>query len=90
MSSQDAVLHSLLSIAGHGDHIVSSATHLHEDALSRGLPQHGIGVTFVEPLAANFASAIRRTTKAIYADAGADIRAVAALARGYGIPLILT
>ena len=89
MTRQEAVLQSILSIAGAGDHIVSSSALIENDTLAQALPKHGVGVTFVDPAAAHIASAIRQTTKAIYTEAGLDLRAIAALARGHGIPLIV-
>lgn len=99
-SGQAAVATALLTVAGAGDHIVSS-THIYEG--SRGLflenlARLGIETTFIDDIAEPDAwrSAIRPNTRALFAESLAnarndvlDIAAVSAVADESAIPLII-
>lgn len=99
-SGQAAVVTALLTVAGAGDHIVSS-THIYEG--SRGLfldnlARLGIETTFVDDIADPDAwrSAIRPNTRALFAESIAnarndilDIATVSAVADESAIPLIV-
>lgn len=99
-SGQAAVATALLTVAGAGDHIVSS-THIYEG--SRGLfldnlARLDIETTFIDDIADPDAwrSAIRPNTRALFAESIAnarndvlDIAAVAAIADESAIPLII-
>lgn len=99
-SGQAAVATALLSVAGAGDHIVSS-THIYEG--TRGLfldnlSRLGIETTFVDDIRDPEAwrAAIRPGTRALFAESIAnarndllDVRAVSAVADDAAIPLIV-
>jgi len=99
-SGQAAVATALLTVAGAGDHIVSS-THIYEG--SRGLfldnlARLDIETTFVDDIADPDAwrSAIRPNTRALFAESLAnarndvlDIAAIAAIADESAVPLII-
>lgn len=99
-SGQAAVVTALLSVAGAGDHIVSS-THIYEG--SRGLfldnlARLGIETTFVDDIGDVDAwrDAIRPNTRALFAESIAnarndvlDIAAISAIADDSAIPLIV-
>ncbi|MFK0401350.1 O-acetylhomoserine aminocarboxypropyltransferase/cysteine synthase family protein [Microbacterium sp. NPDC090225] len=99
-SGQAAVVTALLTVAGAGDHIVSS-THIYEG--SRGLfldnlSRLGIETTFVDDIADPDAwrDAIRPNTRALFAESIAnarndilDIAAVSAVADESAIPLVV-
>ncbi|WP_314647171.1 PLP-dependent transferase [uncultured Microbacterium sp.] len=99
-SGQAAVVTALLTVAGAGDHVVSS-THIYEG--SRGLfldnlARLGIETTFVDDIADPDAwrSAIRPNTRALFAESISnarndvlDIAAVAAVADESAVPLIV-
>jgi O-acetylhomoserine (thiol)-lyase len=98
-SGQAANIFSILNLAKAGDHIVASAslyggTH---SAFTHTVPRLGITVTLVDPSkAANFRSAIRENTKAIFAETIGnpkvdvlDFEAVGEIAREAKVPLIV-
>jgi len=99
-SGQAAETLAVLTLAGAGDHIVSSASLYGGtyNLLRHTLPRFGIQVTFVDDpddLAA-WAAAIRPNTKALFAETLGnprgnvlDIRAVADTAHAAGVPLIV-
>ncbi len=89
----------LLTILRAGDHLVAAST-LYGGSFSQfsvTFEQFGIECTFVEPdEPANFAAAIRPTTRAIFAETIAnprlnvlDIEAVAGIAHAHGLPLVI-
>jgi O-acetylhomoserine (thiol)-lyase len=98
-SGQAAVVYSVLSIAGAGDHIVSSASLYGGtySAFAHTLPKLGIEVTLVDPSdPENFRRAITPKTKALFAETIGnpkvdvlDLEPVAAVAREAKIPLIV-
>ncbi|MFJ2377628.1 bifunctional o-acetylhomoserine/o-acetylserine sulfhydrylase [Streptomyces sp. NPDC087769] len=99
-SGQAAETLALLTLAGAGDHIVSS-TSLYGgtyNLLRHTLPRFGIEVSFVDDPddTAAWAAAIRPNTKALFAETLGnprgdvlDIRAVADTAHAAGVPLIV-
>ncbi|WEK59653.1 MAG: PLP-dependent transferase [Candidatus Microbacterium colombiense] len=99
-SGQAAVVTAFLTVAGAGDHIVSS-THIYEGTrglLLDNLARLGIETTFIDEIADPEAwrSAIRPNTRAFFAESIAnarndilDISAVSAIADAAAIPLIV-
>lgn len=99
-SGQAAVATALLTVAGAGDHIVSS-THVYEGTralLLDNLARLGIETTFVDDIAdpAVWRSAVRPNTRALFAESVSnarndilDVAAVAAVADEHAIPLIV-
>lgn len=99
-SGQAAVVTALLTVAGAGDHIVSS-THIYEGTrglLLDNLARLGIETTFVDDIGDPevWRSAIRPNTRALFAESIAnarndilDIRAVSAVGDAAAIPLIV-
>ncbi|WP_295011382.1 O-acetylhomoserine aminocarboxypropyltransferase/cysteine synthase family protein [uncultured Microbacterium sp.] len=99
-TGQAAVATALLTVAGAGDHIVSSA-HIYEGSrglLVDNLARLGIETTFVEDIADPDAwrAAIRPSTRALFAESIAnarndvlDVSAIAAVADAAAIPLIV-
>lgn len=98
-SGQAAETLAILNIAGAGDHIVSSAS-LYGGTYNlfrHTLPKMGIEATFVDPSNPdNFRKAITEKTRLIFAETLGnpkndmlDIEAVAHIAHGAGIPLII-
>ncbi|WP_217183736.1 O-acetylhomoserine aminocarboxypropyltransferase/cysteine synthase family protein [Streptomyces sp. AC495_CC817] len=99
-SGQAAVATALLTVAGAGDHIVSS-THIYEG--TRGLfldnlARLGIETTFIDDIAdpSAWLSAIRPNTRALFAESIAnarndilDIAAISAVGDEFAIPLIV-
>lgn len=98
-SGQAAETMALFTLLKAGDHLVSSSslyggTHT---LFKNVFPRHGIDVTFVAQAdPANFARAIRPTTKCLYAETIGnpegdvlDIEAVAAIAHSHKIPLVI-
>nr|WP_314841577.1 PLP-dependent transferase [uncultured Microbacterium sp.] len=99
-SGQAAVVTALLTVAGAGDHIVSS-THIYEGTrglLLDNLARLGIETTFVDdvtdPLA--WRAAVRPNTRALFAESIAnarndllDIAAIADVADAFAVPLIV-
>jgi O-acetylhomoserine (thiol)-lyase len=98
-SGQAAVIYSILNLAQAGDHIVSAASLYGGtyNAFVHTLPRFGITVTLVDPAKPEaFSAAIRPNTKAIFAESVGnpkvdvlDIQAIADVAHGAGIPLIV-
>ena len=99
-SGQAAVVTALLTVAGAGDHIVSS-THIYEGTrglLLDNLARLGIETTFIDDIAdpGAWRGAIRPTTRALFGESIAnarndilDISAVSAVADEFAIPLIV-
>lgn len=98
-SGQAAITYSILNIAGPGDEIVSS-TNLYGgtyNLFAVTLKKLGIDVKFVDPRdPENFRRAITARTKALFAETIGnprvdvlDIKAVAKVAHGAGVPLII-
>lgn len=98
-SGQAAEMLSLLNIAHAGDEILSAAS-LYGGTYNLfhyTFPKMGIGVKFVDPSAPeNFRKAITKKTKAVFAESignpkldTLDLRAVADIAHGAGIPLVI-
>ncbi len=98
-SGQAAETLALLNIAHSGDEILSSAS-LYGGTYNLfhyTFPKMGIGVKFVDPAdPENFRKAITKKTKAIFAESignpkldTLDLRAVADIAHGAGIPLVI-
>ncbi len=98
-SGQAAATLALLNIAHTGDEILSSAS-LYGGTYNLfhyTFPKMGIAVKFVDPSdPANFRKAITKKTKAIFSESignpkldTLDIRAVADIAHGAGIPLVI-
>jgi O-acetylhomoserine (thiol)-lyase len=99
-SGQAAVATALLTVAGAGDHIVSS-THVYEGSrglLLDNLSRLGIETTFIDNISDpdEWRSAIRPNTRALFAESVAnarndilDIAAVGAVADESAIPLIV-
>ncbi|MDR6868379.1 O-acetylhomoserine (thiol)-lyase [Microbacterium resistens] len=99
-SGQAAVSTALLTVAGAGDHIVSS-THVYEGTrglLADSLARLGIQTTFIDDIADPQAwrSAIRPNTRALFAESIAnarndvlDVAAIARVADEAAIPLIV-
>src|SRR5215472_9239844 len=98
-SGQAAQFLAITSLAGPGDHIVASSTlyggtYTQFDVSFRRL---GIDITFVEPDdPENFRKALKPNTKALYGETLAnprmnilDIEAVAKIAHGAGVPLVI-
>ncbi|MEK8129213.1 homocysteine synthase [Paenibacillus filicis] len=98
-SGQAAITYAILNIASSGDEIVSSASLYGGtyNLLSQTLAKLGIKVIFVDPSdPENFRSALTDKTKAIFGETIGnprgdvlDVEAVAAIAHGHGIPLIV-
>lgn len=98
-SGQAAITYSILNIAGSGDEIVSAASLYGGtyNLFSTTLPKLGITVKFVDPSdPENFRAAITDRTKAVFAETIGnpkgdiiDLAAVAAIAHGHGVPLIV-
>lgn len=98
-SGQAANVYALLNVASAGDHIVSSSSLYGGtyNALAHTLPKFGISVSlvdFADPQAV--AAAVRPNTKALFAETIGnpkidvlDIERYAAIARDFGIPLIV-
>ncbi|ALX66869.1 O-acetylhomoserine aminocarboxypropyltransferase/cysteine synthase family protein [Microbacterium sp. XT11] len=99
-SGQAAIATALLTVAGAGDHIVSS-THIYEGTrglLLDNLSRLGIETTFVDDIADGdeWRAAIRPNTRALFGESIAnarndvlDIAAVSAIGDEYAIPLIV-
>jgi O-acetylhomoserine (thiol)-lyase len=98
-SGMAAVSHSILNLAGTGDHIVVSP-YLYGgtyDLFKSVLPQWGIGFSLADSLdPEDFAAVIQPNTKALFIEsianpttAIADIQALADLAHSHDIPLIV-
>ncbi|MFF5626400.1 O-acetylhomoserine aminocarboxypropyltransferase/cysteine synthase family protein [Microbacterium sp. NPDC012755] len=99
-SGQAAVAVALLTVAGAGDHIVSSA-HIYEGTrglLVDNLARLGIETTFIDDIGDPDAwrAAIRPTTRALFAESIAnarndilDIAAIAAIGDEHAVPLIV-
>lgn len=99
-ASGTAAIHSaIVTLASHGDHLVSAAnlyggTYTMFDAI---LPQFGISTTFVDPHdAAAFDKAVTEKTRAIFVEAignpaldMVDLDAVSAVAKKHKLPLIV-
>jgi cystathionine beta-lyase/cystathionine gamma-synthase len=98
-SGMAAISLTLLSLAGEGDHLVSSrhlygATRLFMD---RELPRRGVGVTYVDPAEEGaWEEAVRPTTRLVYLEMPTnptlrvfDPRTAAAAARQAGVPLVM-
>ncbi len=98
-SGTSAIHYVILTIAGQGDEIVSAnnlygGTYTMFDAI---LPQLGINVKFVDPRnPKNFEKAITKKTKLLYIETignpvldFTDIKAVADIAHGHGLPLVV-
>ena len=94
-----AQMTALLTLAQHGDHIVASRT-LYGGTFSQfavTFAQFGIDTTFVHPDdPEEFRRALRPNTKVLYAETIGnpqlnvlDIAAVASIARGAGVPLVI-
>ncbi|WP_159881729.1 homocysteine synthase [Paenibacillus puerhi] len=98
-SGQAAITYSILNIASAGDEIVSSASLYGGtyNLFAQSLPKLGIKVIFVDPSdPENFRRVLTDKTKAIFGETIGnprgdvlDIEAVAAIAHGHGIPLIV-
>ncbi|MEA4847650.1 MAG: homocysteine synthase [Clostridiaceae bacterium] len=98
-SGSAAVTYSILNIASAGDNIVSASTLYGGtyNLFGQTLPKLGIKTTFVDPDdPENFRKAIDKDTKALYIETIGnpgtnlvDIEAVANIAHGNGIPLII-
>ena len=98
-SGAAAITYSILNVARAGDHIVSAKTIYggSYDLLQHTLVPYGITTTFVDPSdLANFESAIRPETKALFIETFGnpncnliDIQAVADIAHAHRIPLIV-
>ena len=98
-SGQAAITYAILNLAQAGDEIVSSAT-LYGGTYNlfhHTLPKLGIKVIFVDPSEPeNFREALTERTKAVYGEIIGnpkldvlDVEAVAEIAHGHGIPLII-
>ena len=98
-SGQAAITYAILNLAQAGDEIVSSAT-LYGGTYNlfhHTLPKLGIKVLFVDPSEPeNFREALTERTKAVYGEIIGnpkldvlDVEAVAEIAHGHGIPLII-
>ncbi|MDY3004966.1 MAG: O-acetylhomoserine aminocarboxypropyltransferase/cysteine synthase family protein [Christensenella hongkongensis] len=98
-SGSAAITYAILNIAGAGDHIVAASTLYGGtyNLFATTLPRYGITTTFVDPDdPANFESAIRENTKALYIETLGnpginviDIEKVADIAHKNKIPLIV-
>lgn len=98
-SGSAAITYAMLNIAGAGDHIVAASTLYGGtyNLFATTLPRYGITTTFVDPDdPANFESAIRENTKALYIETLGnpginviDIEKVADIAHKNKIPLIV-
>jgi len=98
-SGAAAITYAVLNVAGAGDHIVSASTLYGGtyNLFSTTLPRFGVSTTFVDPdEPENFRRAIRENTKALYVESLGnpginivDLEAVANIAAGNGIPLIV-
>jgi O-acetylhomoserine (thiol)-lyase len=98
-SGQSAALLTFAALAGSGDHLVSSSRLYggSRTLLEVTLGRFGVDTTFVasdDP--ADFAAALRPTTKALYAEvisnpsgSVADLEGLATVAHGAGIPLVV-
>ena len=98
-SGSAAITYAIQNIATAGDHIVAS-TNLYGgtyNLLANTLREQGLTTTFVDPSdPENFASAIKKNTKLLYAETLGnpnsdviDIEAISAIAHAHGIPLIV-
>lgn len=99
-SGQAAVATALVSVAGAGDHIVSS-THIYEGTrglLVENLARFGIETTFVDDIdnPEAWRAAVRPNTRAFFAESLAnarndviDVAAISALADEFAVPLIV-
>ena len=98
-SGSAAVTYAVMNIATNGDHIISDkfiygGTY---NLMAHTLPDYGIECTFVDgSKPANFESAIRPNTKAIFIESLGnpnstivDVKAIAEIAHKHGIPLIV-
>ena len=94
-----AITYAVQNIARAGDHIVS-ASNLYGgtyNLFANTLPEQGIETTFVSPFdPANFENAIQPNTKLLFAETlgnpnadVVDLRKIAEIAHGHGIPLIV-
>ncbi len=98
-SGAAAVSYAVLNTAAAGDHIVAANTIYGGtyNLLANTLPAYGVTATFVDPSRLdNFREALRPNTKAIFVETLGnpncnliDIDAVAEIAHGHGIPLII-
>jgi O-acetylhomoserine (thiol)-lyase len=98
-SGQSAITLSILNIAGHGDHVVSSSNLYGGtfNLLNSTLRRLGIDVTFVNPDDIGAVeSAIRANTKALFIETignpridVADLEPLADIAHRHGVPLIV-
>ena len=97
-SGMAAIALSLLVLVGQGDHIVSSPVLYGgtRDFLEKELRRFGVEVTFVDFIHGDVEAAIRRNTKALYTETICnpllevpDLRAIAAIARRHGVPLLV-
>lgn len=94
-SGMGAISTSVLSLVGHGDHVIAQKTHYMGTAqlLATFLPRFGIAVTLVDQTAiAAFADAITPATKLILVETPAnplltltDLKRIGELARAHGI-----
>ena len=98
-SGMAAEMVAMLTLCRQGDHIVAAST-LYGGTYSQfavTFERFGIGCTFVEPDdPENFRRALQPNTRALFAETIAnprlnvlDIAAVAAIARGHGVPLVV-
>jgi len=101
-SGAAALTYAFLALAHAGDHIVAESTIYGGtyNLLRRTLADYGIGTSFVDPetedAAASFAAAVRPNTKAVFIETLGnpnsnivDIEAIASIAHGNGIPLVV-
>ncbi|MEY2625201.1 MAG: hypothetical protein RL412_976 [Pseudomonadota bacterium] len=98
-SGSAAVTYALMTIAEHGDNIVSSSTLYGGtyNLFAHTLPQFGIEVRFADPRRpGDFAALIDERTKAVYCESIGnplgnitDFGALAAIAHSHGVPLIV-
>ena len=98
-SGSAAVTYALMTIAEHGDNIVSSSTLYGGtyNLFAHTLPQFGIEVRFADPRRPDdFAALIDERTKAVYCESIGnplgnitDFGALAAIAHSHGVPLIV-
>ncbi len=98
-SGAAAITYAFENITRAGDHIVAAKTIYggSYNLLAHTLPSYGVDTTFVDPGdLGNFERAIRENTKAVFIETLGnpnsniiDIDAVAAIAHGHGIPLVI-